>query len=300
MIYTITVNPAIDYIIDVNEFNIGEINKAKNEKILSGGKGINVSIVLSNLGIPNVALGFIAGFTGKEIKRKVEEAGVKTDFIELKQGMSRINIKIKSEYETAINSNGPEIRNEAFEKLFNKIEKLEQGDVLVLAGNIQNNIQKDIYEKICKIVENKSIKIIADATGKLLVNVLKHHPFLIKPNKYELEEIFGVKINSNEEIVEYASKLQQYGASNVMISMDANGAILLCENKEVFYIQAPKGKLVNSVGSGDSMVAGFLAEFLKSGNYEKSLKYAVASGSASAFSENLATKAEIEKLLEKM
>ena len=300
MIYTITVNPAIDYIIDVNKFNIGEINKAKNEKILSGGKGINVSIVLSNLGIPNVALGFIAGFTGKEIKRKVEEAGVKTDFIELKQGMSRINIKIKSEYETAINSNGPEIRNEAFEKLFNKIEKLEQGDVLVLAGNIQNNIQKDIYEKICKIVENKSIKIIADATGKLLVNVLKHHPFLIKPNKYELEEIFGVKINSNEEIVEYASKLQQYGASNVMISMDANGAILLCENKEVFYIQAPKGKLVNSVGSGDSMVAGFLAEFLKSGNYEKSLKYAVASGSASAFSENLATKAEIEKLLEKM
>lgn len=297
MIYTITVNPAIDYIVDVNKFEIGEINIIQNEKILPGGKGINVSIILNNLGIENIALGFIGGFTGKEIQRKVEELCVKTDFIELKEGLSRINVKIKSEYETAINSNGPKITDEDFEKLFIKIDRLEDGDILVLAGNTGAN---DIYEKICKRIKNKNIKIVADATGKLLVNVLKYHPFLIKPNKYELEEIFNAKINTNEEIIEYALKLQQYGAANVLISMDASGAILLCENKEVFYIEAPKGKLVNSVGAGDSMVAGFLAEFLKTGDYKKSLKFAVASGSASAFSENLATKLEIEKLLEKM
>ena len=297
MIYANTINPAIDYIIDINKFEIGQINKTNNEKILPGGKGINVSTVLENLGISNIALGFIAGFTGKEIQERVEKLGVKTDFIELNQGLSRINVKIKSECETAINSDGPEISDEDFEKLLNKLDVLKQGDILVLAGNTGLD---DIYEKICKRIQNRNIKIVADATGKLLVNVLKYNPFLIKPNKYELEEIFNVKINSNEEIVEYASKLQQSGASNVLISMDVNGAILLCENKEAFYIKAPKGKLVNSVGSGDSMVAGFLAEFLNSRDYQKSLKFAVASGSASAFSENLATKEEIERLLKKM
>ena len=299
MIYTVTFNPAIDYIAEVNEVNKEKTNRALSEKVLAGGKGINVSIVLKNLGIENIALGFIAGFTGKEIKRQVENHGIKTDFVYIDDKFSRINIKLQSKVagivstETAINGEGPKITDKEIEELMKKIDKLEKGDYLVLAGSTSRKMKDDIYEKICKRIENKQIKIVADATGKLLVNVLKHNPFLIKPNKEELEEIFEDKINTNEEIIMYAKKLQEMGAQNVLISLGKEGAILITKEKNVIYSKAPKGVVVNSVGAGDSMVAGFLAGLLIHDDYEKAFKMGIAAGSASTFSENLATKDEI-------
>lgn len=299
MIYTVTFNPAIDYIAEVNKVNEEKINRALSEKVLAGGKGINVSIVLKNLGIENIALGFIAGFTGTEIKRQVENHGVKTDFVYIDDKFSRINIKLQSKVagivstETAINGEGPKITDKEIEELMKKIDKLEKGDYLVLAGSTSRKMKDDIYEKICKRIENKQIKIVADATGKLLVNVLKHNPFLIKPNKEELEEIFEDKINTNEEIIMYAKKLQEMGAQNVLISLGKEGAILITKEKNVIYSKAPKGVVVNSVGAGDSMVAGFLAGLLIHDDYEKAFKMGIAAGSASTFSENLATKDEI-------
>ena len=299
MIYTVTFNPAIDYIAEVNEVNKEKINRALSEKVLAGGKGINVSIVLKNLGIENIALGFIAGFTGKEIKRQVENHGIKTDFVYIDDKFSRINIKLQSKVagivstETAINGEGPKITEQEIEELMKKIDKLENGDYLVLAGSTSRKMKDDIYEKICKRIENKQIKIVADATGKLLVNVLKHKPFLIKPNKEELEEIFEDKIDTNEEIIMYAKKLQEMGAQNVLISLGKDGAILISKDHSVLYSKAPKGVVVNSVGAGDSMVAGFLAGLLIHDDYEKAFKMGIAAGSASTFSENLATKDEI-------
>lgn len=299
MIYTVTFNPAIDYIAEVNSINEGKINRAMSEKVLAGGKGINVSIVLKNLGIDSVALGFIAGFTGKEIKRQVENHGISTDFVYLENKFSRINVKILSKVaeivseETAINGEGPKISDEEIEELMQKMDKLEKGDFLVLAGSVSRKMKDDIYEKICTRIENKQIKIVADATGKLLLNVLKHKPFLIKPNKAELEEIFEDEINTNEEIIMYAKKLQDMGAENVLISLGQDGAILLTKNKNVLYAKAPKGILINSVGAGDSMVAGFLAGLITYDDYEKAFKMGIAAGTASAFSENLATKDEI-------
>lgn len=299
MIYTVTFNPAIDYIAEVNEVNKEKINRALSEKVLAGGKGINVSIVLKNLGIENIALGFVAGFTGKEIKRQVENHGVKTDFVYIDDKFSRINIKLQSKVagivstETAINGEGPKITDKEIEELMKKIDKLKNGDYLVLAGSTSRKMKDDIYEKICKRIENKQIKIVADATGKLLVNVLKHNPFLIKPNKEELEEIFEDKIDTNEEIIMYAKKLQEMGAQNVLISLGKDGAILITKNNSVLYSKAPKGVVVNSVGAGDSMVAGFLAGLLIHDDYEKAFKMGIAAGSASTFSEKLATKDEI-------
>ena len=299
MIYTVTFNPAIDYIAEVNKVNEEKINRALSEKVLAGGKGINVSIVLKNLGIENIAIGFIAGFTGKEIKRQVENHGIKTDFVYIDDKFSRINIKLQSKVagivstETAINGEGPKITEQEIEELMKKIDKLENGDYLVLAGSISRKMKVDIYEKICKRIENKQIKIVADATGKLLVNVLKHKPFLIKPNKEELEEIFEDKIDTNEEIIMYAKKLQEMGAQNVLISLGKDGAILISKDHNVLYSKAPKGVVVNSVGAGDSMVAGFLAGLLIHDDYEKAFKMGIAAGSASTFSENLATKDEI-------
>ena len=304
MIYTVTFNPAIDYIAKVNNLEKNEINRAISEKILAGGKGINVSIVLKNLGIESIALGFIAGFTGKEIKRRVEEFGIKTDFVNIPDKFSRINIKLQSNTngviteETAINGEGPKILEQEVNEFMKKIENIGQDDFLVLAGSVSRNMQDDIYEKICMKVKEKGAKIVADATGKLLVNVLKHNPFLIKPNKKELEEIFEKEINTDEEIVLYARKLQEMGAQNVLISMDKDGAILITQDKKLLYSKAPKGNVVNSVGSGDSMVAGFITGYLKYKDYEKALKLGIASGSASAFSKDLATKEEImEQLL---
>lgn len=306
MIYTVTFNPAIDYIAEVTEIKEDEINRAISEKVFVGGKGINVSIVLKNLGIESTAIGFIAGFTGDEIKRQIERHGIKTDFVYLENKFSRINMKLVSKTagvitnETAINGEGPKITDKEMGKLMKKIDKLEEGDFLVLAGSVSKKINDDIYEKICKRIENKKIKIVADATGKLLINVLKHKPFLIKPNKSELEEIFEDKIYTTEEIIMYAKKLQEMGAENVLISLGQEGAVLVSKDKNVQYIKAPKGKLINSVGSGDSMVAGFIAGFLKYNDYEKAFKMGIAAGSASAFSENLATKEEILSLFSRI
>lgn len=299
MIYTVTFNPAIDYVAEVDKINEKRINRALSEKVMAGGKGINVSIVLKNLGIDNVALGFIAGFTGIEIKRQVENHGIKTDFVYINNKFSRINIKLQSKVagivstETAINGEGPKISDKEIEELMKKIENLENGDYLVLAGSTSRKMQDDIYEEICKRIKNKQVKIVADATGKLLINVLKHKPFLIKPNKEELEEIFEDQINTNEEIIMYAKKLQEMGAQNVLISLGGDGAILITKDKNILYSKAPKGNVVNSVGAGDSMVAGFIAGLLTYDDYEKAFKMGIASGSATTFSENLATKDEI-------
>lgn len=299
MIYTVTLNPAIDYIAEVKNLKINEINRATSEKILAGGKGINVSVVLKNLGIESIALGFIAGFTGEEIKRKVEEFGIKTDFVYIREKFSRINIKLQSNVsgqifeETAINGEGPKISEKQVAELMEKLNKLQKEDFIVLAGSVPRKMNDDIYEKICNKAKDKGAKIIVDATGKLLINVLKHNPFLIKPNKEELEEIFEDKIKTKEEIIFYAKKLQEIGAENVLISMDQDGAILVTKDKKVLYSNAPKGTLINSVGAGDSMVAGFLTGYISYDDYEKAFKMGIAAGSASAFSENLATKDEI-------
>ncbi len=299
MIYTVTFNPAIDYIAGVKDLKMNEINRAISEKILAGGKGINVSIVLKNLGFESIALGFIAGFTGKEIQNQVQEFGIKSDFVYIPDKFSRINVKLQLNIdgviseETAINGEGPKISDNEVNEFMKKIENIKKEDFIVLAGSVSRNMKDDIYEKICIKVKEKGAKIVADATGKLLVNVLKHNPFLIKPNKEELEEIFEKEINTNEEIVLYAKKLQEMGAQNVLISMDKDGAILITQDNKMLYSEAPKGKVENSVGSGDSMVAGFLTGFITHKDYEKALKMGIAAGSASAFSKNLATKEEI-------
>ena len=306
MIYTVTLNPAIDYIAEVTDIKEEKINRAISEKVLAGGKGINVSIVLKNLGIESTAMGFIAGFTGKEIQRQVENHGINTDFVYLENKFSRINVKLLSKTagvvssETAINGEGPKVSEKEIEELMKKIDKLQKGDFLVLAGSVSKKMKDDIYEKICKRIKDKEIKIVADATGKLLVNVLKYNPFLIKPNKHELEEIFEDEINTKEEIIMYAKKMQEMGAKNVLISLGQDGAVLVTKDKNVQYLKAPKGQLVNSVGSGDSMVAGFLAGLLSYDDYEKAFKMGIAAGSASAFSENLATKEEILTLFSKI
>jgi len=297
MIYTVTFNPSLDYIVKLDTFKTGEVNRTKTELLYCGGKGINVSIVLKNLGFTSKALGFIAGFTGKEIENRLNKLGCKSDFIELPNGLSRINVKVKAEEESEINGQGPLIDEAALSALFTQLDTLTAGDTLVLAGSIPNTLPSDIYEKIMAHLMDKDIHIIVDATCSLLLNVLKYKPFLIKPNNHELGEMFGVTLKSDDEIITYAKKLQDLGAQNVLISMAGAGAILLTGNKEVYKSQAPKGTVVNSVGAGDSMVAGFLAGYLESGDLQKAFKMGVATGSASAFSEELATKDEVQKLL---
>jgi len=297
MIYTVTFNPSLDYIVKVSSFQLGTVNRTESEKILSGGKGINVSIVLKNLGIDSVALGFIAGFTGAQIERGVKAFGCKTDFIQMQNGLSRINVKLKAKEESEINGQGPKICESDLQKMFDQIAQLADNDILVLAGSIPNTLPADIYENILSRIQEKNIKAVVDATGKLLVNVLKYHPFLIKPNNHELGEIFGVQLKNEEEIIFYAKKLQEKGAQNVLISMAGDGAILITDNGTVFRSPAPKGVVRNSVGAGDSMVAGFLAGYLPNQDIQKAFKTGVATGSASAFSEELATKDEVEALL---
>ena len=300
MIYTITFNPALDYISQVNNFEIGKINRTETEKILPGGKGLNVSTVLGNLGIESTALGFIAGFTGEELKRDIEQRGIKTDFIKVEKGLTRINVKISSKEETALNGNGPEITEEDIKQLLKKIDNIKSEDTVILAGNIPKCINNNIYEIICKKLEQNKVRFIVDATKELLMNVLKYKPFLIKPNKEELEETFKEKIETKEKIIEHAKKLQKMGAQNVLISLGGEGAILVTtENKEIF-LNAPKGKVINTVGAGDSMVAGFVAGYEKSGDYEYAFKIGIATGSASAFSMNLATAEEVANLLKKI
>lgn len=297
MIYTVTFNPSLDYIVTVPQFVCGRVNRTTEEKIFPGGKGINVSMVLKNLGLENTALGFYAGFTGEELKRLVEEKGICADFIPVREGMTRINVKLRSEQESEINGQGPAIAAEDIDALYAKLERLKEGDILVMAGSIPDVMPQTIYMDIMKRLAGKNLKIVVDATRDLLVNVLPYHPFLIKPNNHELGEIFGVTIEDKAKVVAYARKLQEKGARNVLVSMAGAGAVLVADDGSVFQAKAPKGRVVNSVGAGDSMVAGFLTGYLKEGNYEKAFQMGVCTGSASAFSEELATRAEVMELL---
>ena len=298
MIYTVTFNPSIDYIVRLENFTAGEINRVNYEQILPGGKGINVSIVLKNLGHDSTALGFLAGFTGVAMQQMLHSFGVTDDFVRLNDGFSRINVKIKAESETEINGQGPVITEEAQRALFAKLDRLMSGDTLVLAGSIPNTLPDDIYERIMEHLEGRGIRIVVDATKNLLRRVLKYRPFLIKPNNHELGEMFGVELKTDDDIIFHAKKLQEEGATNVLISMAGDGAILLTAEGVFYRSAAPKGTLVNSVGAGDSMVAGFLAGFMESdGSYEHAFYMGVATGSASAFSPNLATREEALALL---
>ena len=297
MIYTVTFNPAIDYVVRMDKALLpGMTNRSSTEEYYWGGKGINVSMVLAELGLKSTALGFIAGFTGKAIDEGVREAGIDTDFIKLKEGNSRINVKLKHGDETEINAQGPKIDEAAQKELFDKLSKLKEGDMLILAGSIPNSLPNDVYEKILSMLQGKGIEFVVDATKDLLTNVLKYHPFLIKPNNFELGEIVGKILTNDDEIYAGAKKLQEMGARNVLISMAGDGAMLVDEAGNRYRIGVPKGEVRNSVGAGDSMVAGFVAGYLKSKEYDVALKMGTAAGSATAFSDGLAKAADIEAL----
>lgn len=297
MIYTVTLNPSLDYVMHLDTINVNGFNRSKKEEIYPGGKGINVSIVLNNLDIPNKALGFIAGFTGQEIDNVMKQLGSNTDFITLDQGISRVNVKLVASKETEVNGMGPQITPADLTELFTKLEAIQDGDFLVLAGSIPDNVPDSIYQEIMKQLSHKNIHIVVDATKDLLLNVLKYKPFLIKPNHLELAEMFNVELHSDEDIITYARKLQEMGAQNVLISMGGNGSILITNEGEAVKISVPKGTVINTVGAGDSMVAGFIAGYLKSKNLKEALKFATATGSATAFSTWLAQKETIDNLL---
>ncbi|MBR5071229.1 MAG: 1-phosphofructokinase [Oscillospiraceae bacterium] len=297
MIYTVTFNPAIDYVVHLDRLKPGDINRNVSEEFQFGGKGINVSNVLRNLGFETVALGFVAGFIGEGFEKGLAEMGLRTDLIHVKEGMTRINVKVKAEEETEINGIGPVITEEDMEELYGKLDAIGPDDVLVLSGSIPKCLAGDTYERIMARLDGRGIRIAVDATKDLLVNVLKYHPFLIKPNNHELGEIFGKVLKTDEEIAECAGKLQEMGGRNILVSMAGDGALLLDENGETHRIGCPKGKVVNSVGAGDSMVAGFLAGWLGTGDYGYALKLGTAAGSATAFSIGLAEKPLIDELL---
>lgn len=297
MIYTVTFNPSLDYIVTVRDFKPGMVNRTCEEIMFPGGKGINVSIVLKNLGMDSTILGFTAGFTGEEIRRRVTEMGCKEELIPISAGLSRINVKLRSNEESEINGMGPVIGDEAVKALFEKLDTLQEGDVLVLAGSIPSSMPETMYSDIMKFLQGKGVMVAVDATRDLLVNVLPYHPFVIKPNNHELGEIFQVTLKDKDDVVTYAKKLQEKGARNVLVSMAGDGAVLVAEDGAVYKSEAPRGKVVNSVGAGDSMVAGFLYGYLTSGDYKTAFKTGISCGSASAFSENLATKKEVEAIL---
>lgn len=300
MIYTVTFNPSLDYIVTVKEFALGKTNRTVTEQMLPGGKGINVSTVLANLGIESTALGFTAGFTGEEIVKRVQNLGFTCDFIRVPEGFSRINIKMKDFDGTEINGKGPVIGAAEVEQLFRRLDQLKEGDVLVLAGSIPASMPDSTYRDIMSRLSDKGILFVVDATGELLLNVLEYHPFLIKPNNHELGEIFGVQLKTREAVIPYARKLRERGARNVLVSMAGQGAVLVDENGAVYELPAPRGKLVNAVGAGDSMVAGFLAGWMFKKEYLHAFKMGIAAGSASAFSELLATEAEIIRVYDSL
>lgn len=297
MIYTVTFNPAIDYVVHLDRLQPGDINRNVSEEFQFGGKGINVSNVLRTLGFDTVALGFVAGFIGEGFEKGLAEMGLRTDLIHVKEGMTRINVKVKAAEETEINGIGPVITEEDMEELNRKLDAIGSDDVLVLSGSIPKCLAGDTYEKIMARLDGRGIRIAVDATRDLLINVLKYHPFLIKPNNHELGEIFGKVLKTDEEIAECARKLQEMGGRNILVSMAGDGALLLDENGDTHRIGCPKGKVVNSVGAGDSMVAGFLAGWLASGDYGYALKLGTAAGSATAFSIGLAEKPLVDELL---
>lgn len=294
MIYTVTFNPALDYVMKVEKLRYDDINRTYGEELYYGGKGINVSVILSRLGMENTALGFKAGFTGEKLEELLKEEGINTDFIALKSGMTRINVKIKAETELDINAVGPPIEREEVDKLFEKIENLKKGDVIVLAGSVPGALPADIYEKILSVTSQSGVEAVVDSTGDLLLNVLKYHPFLIKPNNFELGDLFGVKIKNEAEIEKYAKLLQEKGARNVLVSRGKEGATLVTEDGDVHTIGIIPGKPLNSVGCGDSMVAGFVAGYLNKRDYAYALKLGSACSNATAFSYGLADKAGID------
>ena len=298
MVYTVTFNPALDYVVRMDGFRAGDINRTRSEEVQFGGKGINVSTVLRNLGIENVALGFLAGFTGQALERGLRDSGIQTDFIWLPEGLTRINVKIKAGQETEINGRGPTIPAAALEELFIKLDRLRSGDVLDLSGSIPASLPDDVYQKILAKLEGRGILTVVDATRDLLCAVLPYKPFLIKPNNHELGEIFGKALTTDQEIVDCAKKLQERGARNVLVSMAGDGSLLLDEAGGAHKLGVPKGKVLNSVGAGDSMVAGFLAGWLKTGDYAAAHRMGAAAGSATAFSDGLATQAEVLALLD--
>ena len=300
MIYTVTLNPSIDYVIKVDKLTTGNINRVNEEHVYPGGKGINVTRILKSLDNDNIALGFVSGFTGDYIINSLQELNLKSDFIKVKEGFTRINVKVKSEEETEINGQGPKISEEELNQFYKVIDKLVDGDILILSGSIPSCLDERLYESIMKKVEDRDIKVIVDATKNLLLNVSKYKPFLIKPNNHELAEMFNVELNSTEDVVFYARKLKEMGAQNVLISMGKDGALLVTENDEVFASSVAKGEVINSVGAGDSMVAGFIAGYLKSNSYEEALRLGAASGGATAFSSDLATREFIDKLVDEI
>lgn len=298
MIYTVTLNPSLDYVVDVDDFELGRTNRAVSERLYAGGKGINVSFVLKNLGFESTALGFSAGFTGEEIKKQIQERGITENLITVLNGQSRINIKLRGQQETEINGMGPDIEKEHIQQLLKKLSVLSPGDYLILAGSVPMKINDTIYYDILKTLDKKGIKAVVDTTGDLLLNVLKYHPFLIKPNIHELSELFSTEIKTKEEVVQYGLKLQDMGAQNVIVSMAGDGAVFICENGEIYKSEAPKGVVKNSVGAGDSMVAGFLAGFCETKDFAKAFKMGVCTGSASAFSEDFATKEQVRQVMD--
>lgn len=299
MIYTVTFNPSLDYILSTPPLQLGATNRANSAYILAGGKGLNVSTVLNNLGVESIALGFIAGFTGQEIQRTVADAGVKSNFISLENGTSRINVKVRTDG-TEINASGPEIPSDKLEQLLSQLDKLQAGDILVLAGSIPTSMPSTIYKDIMRRLQYKGVLIVVDAEKELLLNVLPYHPFLIKPNHHELGQLFDTTFHTREEVIPFARKLQEQGALNVLVSLASEGAVLLDAVGCVHMSPAPEGELVNGVGAGDSMVAGFLAGWTQAGNYEQAFHMGLAAGSASACSENLATKEDIEIFLKQL
>lgn len=299
MIYTVTFSPAIDYVVDLTNFEIGEINRTQQEQAFPGGKGINVSLVLANLGKSSVATGFLGGFTGAFIKEELAKRNISSGFIEV-NGLTRINVKIRAGKETAINGQGPHITDEDIDKLISQLEKLTKDDLLVISGTVPKSLPSNIYEMILERIKDNGAEVIVDATKEILLNTLKYHPLLVKPNKEELEEMFNVSIKNDAELIENASKLLKLGARNVIVSLGGDGALLVGEGVDAELRKAPQGKVVNTVGAGDSLVAGFIAEYLDSRDIKKAFKQGIATGSASAFSEYLATKDEVLALLNKM
>lgn len=297
MVYTVTFNPALDYVVRMNGFQAGGINRTDSEEIQFGGKGVNVSTVLRNLGVENVALGFLAGFTGQALDQGLQKSGIQTDFIWLEEGLTRINVKIKAGEETEINGRGPAIPDSALETLFAKLDRLEAGDILVLAGSIPSSLPDDIYQRILARLDGRGIHFVVDATRDLLCAVLPYRPFLIKPNNIELGEIFGRTLETDEEICDCARQMQERGARNVLVSMAGDGSLLLDEEGQYHRLGVPKGKVRNSVGAGDSMVAGFLAGWLKTKDYAAAHRMGAATGSATAFADGLATEKEVLALL---
>lgn len=300
MIYTVTFNPSLDYTVTVKDFKAGAVNRTGGEAIFPGGKGINVSMVLKNLGCENTALGFVAGFTGQEIVRLLKERGISTDFIHVSSGLSRINVKLRAQRETEINGQGPMIGGEDIGRLYAKLDLLSDGDTLVLAGSIPNTMPGSIYMDIMAHLQGKKLNIAVDATRDLLMNVLPCRPFLIKPNNHELGEIFQTVLTDKDDVVCCARELQAKGARNVLVSMAGDGAVLVAEDGKEYRTEVPGGRVVNSVGAGDSMVAGFLYGYMATGSFEEAFRWGVCTGSASAFSEELATKAEVEALLNQL